>query len=142
MERWGRLMWRIGAGVWLGSMFFLFFVIAPNVFRVLPEAMAGQLVDAIFPIYYRIGLVFGGLLLLGAAVSVGTQRVRARWVLVAAGVVNFLLVWWADRILAHMTRLASTRALFHALHQRSLIIGAASFVVILFAVVFEALAVD
>lgn len=138
VERWGRIFWRLGAGVWIGTIFFLFFGIAPNVFRVLPEPYAGRMVDALFPIYYGIGLAFGGLLLLGAVLRVGSARIRDHWVLVAVGAANFLMVVWADRILAAMNRLQPSSAVFHALHQRSLAIGVVVFLVMLFGTVFEA----
>lgn len=139
MERWGRLLWRLGSGIWLGSMFFLFVAIAPNVFRVLGDNLGGRLVDAMFPTYYAIGLGSGGMLLLGAVLSMGTHRGWSRWALVAVGVVNFLLIWWAVRILAVMHRISPSGALFHSLHQRSVAISTVSFVIILFGIVWESL---
>lgn len=140
MERWGRLMWRLGSGLWLGSIFFLFVAIAPNVFRVLPESAAGRLVDTIFPVYYTMGLALGGLLLLGSILRMRAPAGGRSWVPVMVGIVNLLLVWWADRILAAIHRIPPASATFHALHQRSVAISVAVFLVMLFGVAFEALA--
>ncbi len=139
MERWGRLMWRLGSGLWLGSIFFLFAAIAPNVFRVLPEGDAGRLVDAIFPVYYTMGLALGGLLLLGSILRLSAPTGVRSWVPTLVGIVNLLLVWWAERILAAMQRLPAASAVFHTLHQRSVSISVAVFLVMLFGVAFEAL---
>jgi hypothetical protein len=141
MERWGRLMWRLGSGLWLGSIFFLFVAIAPNVFRVLPESDAGRLVDAIFPVYYAMGLALGGLLLLGSVLRMRVQTGVRSWIPTIVGIINLLLVWWADRILAAMQKMSAGSAVFHAMHQRSVAISAVVFVVMLFGVVYEAVAV-
>ncbi|MCL5116080.1 MAG: DUF4149 domain-containing protein [Firmicutes bacterium] len=139
MERWGQLFWRLGTGVWLGSIFFLFAAIAPNVFRILPGVDAGRLVDTIFPIYYAIGLVFGGLALIGALMRLGMARDRNRWVLVGIGLANMLLVLWADHILVVMNRLAANSLQFRSLHERSVVISVVVFLVVLFGMIWEAL---
>lgn len=41
--------------VWVGEIVFLSFVVAPTVFRVLPSATAGQVMGALFPVYYAVG---------------------------------------------------------------------------------------
>lgn len=138
VERWGRLLWRLGASIWLGSIFFLFFAIAPHVFQVLPESQAGRLVDAIFPDYYADGLVFGGVMLLGALLRLGAGREVRRWVLTLVALVNWLLVWWAERILAAMSRISDATGQFHALHARSVVLSVVMFLVVLFGVVWEA----
>ena len=140
MERWGRLLWRLGAGLWLGSIFFLFVAIAPNVFRVLPESDAGRLVDAIFPVYYSMGLALGGVLLIGSIMRMRVQTSGRAWALTIVGIVNLLLVWWAEHILSVMQQLPSASPAFHSLHQRSVAISLAMFVVMLCGVVFEATA--
>lgn len=137
MERWGRLCWYLGLSIWLGSMFLLFAGITPNVFRVLTEAEATRLVDAIFPVYYAVGLVFGGLMLLGAILRLLAGRLANRWVLVAVGIVNWVLVLWADRLLPTMNRLSGTSAAFKALHHLSVVLGALTFLVTLFGLVWD-----
>ena len=69
--------------VWLGEIVFFSFVVAPALFRTLPTADAGRAVGAVFPLYYRLGYVCGGalllttLFLLGGAVSRGWWSVNA-----------------------------------------------------------------
>ena len=46
-------------GVWLGSIVFFSFVVAPRAFAVLEEDAAGELVNAVFPRYYSIGAALG-----------------------------------------------------------------------------------
>lgn len=140
MERWGQLLFRLGTAVWLGTIFFLFFGVATVVFKVIPMPYSGRLVDAVFPIYYGIGFVFGGLLLLGALLRLGTQRLLSGYILSAVGVVNLLLVWWADVVLRRMNHVAAGSAPFRAWHQESVVISIAIFLVVLFGLVFEALA--
>ena len=61
---------------WLGAIIFFSFVAAPAIFRKLDRATAGEVVGVLFPGYYMMGYVCGGLavitLFLGAQqVSVG-----------------------------------------------------------------------
>ena len=51
--------------VWLGSLVFFSFVVAPTLFRTLEPQLAGDAVGAIFPLYARLGVACGAL----AAVS-------------------------------------------------------------------------
>ncbi|MDX1386269.1 MAG: DUF4149 domain-containing protein [bacterium] len=50
--------------LWVGSIFFFSFLTTPTVFATLPREMASQLISAIFPRYYTLGYVAGGVLLL------------------------------------------------------------------------------
>ncbi|MGQ0793704.1 MAG: DUF4149 domain-containing protein [Deltaproteobacteria bacterium] len=45
---------------WIGSIFFFSFFAAPSIFSVLPREAAGDVVAAIFPKYYLVGYVCGG----------------------------------------------------------------------------------
>ncbi|MFQ5665264.1 MAG: DUF4149 domain-containing protein [Candidatus Binatia bacterium] len=65
--------------VWLGEIVFFSFVVAPSIFRALPTAVAGRAVGAIFPTYYRVGYVCGGVLLLASLVFLGGTASRLRW---------------------------------------------------------------
>ena len=74
---------------WLGAIIFFSFVAAPAIFRKLDRATAGEVVGVIFPGYYMMGYICGGLatitLFLGAEqVSVG------KWV--ALGLMIFCTV--------------------------------------------------
>lgn len=138
MKRWGRLGYRLGAGIWLGCIVFLFFGIAPTVFRVVPGRDADTLVKALFPTYYHLGVILGTLALCGALLALEAGRIR-RWGVVAAGVVNLGMVGWAWSLLGVMNRLDAQSATFRALHQRSIVLGLASFVVTLVGFVADSL---
>lgn len=77
MTRLGHLLVILALGVWIGAMTFFSFVVAPVAFGTLGREEAGRLVTAIFPIYYTVGGVAGGLALLvtlGLARAVGRAR--------------------------------------------------------------------
>jgi len=57
-------------GIWLGSIVFFSFVVAPRVFDVLERERAGDVVNSIFPAYYVLGSLFG-VLAFGAGVVRG-----------------------------------------------------------------------
>ena len=59
--------------VWLGSLVFFSFIVAPSLFRALPADMAGDGVSAIFPLYSRLGVACGALAALSA---IGLARMR------------------------------------------------------------------
>jgi len=65
--------------VWVGEVVFFSFVVAPSLFRTFPTEEAGRAVGAIFPTYYRLGYLCGGLLLGTSALLVGTATARAWW---------------------------------------------------------------
>jgi hypothetical protein len=54
-----RFVYLLGVGTWIGVMAFLSFVVAPTVFGVLGAPQAGDVVGAIFPRYYGIGVALG-----------------------------------------------------------------------------------
>ncbi len=54
---------------WLGSIFFFSLVAAPSIFKVLPLETAGDLVSDIFPKYYCIAYVCGGIALVVSILS-------------------------------------------------------------------------
>ena len=50
--------------IWVGAVLFLSFVVAPTLFQTLPPEEAGRAMSSMFPTYYLIGNICGGLLLL------------------------------------------------------------------------------
>lgn len=82
----------VALGVWLGSIVFFSFAVAPQVFSVLPRADAGRVVSAIFPTYYYVGYGCGFVLLLTALLLRGAASIRTctrsrtprRWTISAA----------------------------------------------------------
>jgi len=54
---------------WIGSIFFFSFSAAPSIFKVLPRQIAGDVVTDIFPKYYLIAYVCGGVALITSILS-------------------------------------------------------------------------
>ena len=54
-----RFVYLLTVGTWIGVMAFLSFVVAPTAFAVLEAPQAGDLVGAIFPRYYGLGVSLG-----------------------------------------------------------------------------------
>ena len=64
--------------VWIGSIVFFSFFVAPVVFKSLEREKAGELVGIIFPRYYKVGYACGTLILLSFLAS-GTEGVDLKW---------------------------------------------------------------
>ncbi len=74
--------------VWIGSIIFFSFVVAPTVFRVLSPPDAGRVVRAVFPKYYLVGIVcgviaIGAFLIMSSSHSVWASIAVAQIVLLA-----------------------------------------------------------
>ena len=63
---------------WVGSIIFFSFFVAPVVFKTLEREKAGELVGIIFPRYYMIGYVCGGLVLV-ALLLTGPETAGLKW---------------------------------------------------------------
>ncbi len=63
---------------WIGSIVFFSFFVAPVVFKTLEREKAGEVVGIIFPRYYKLGYVCGGLILLSFLVS-APDAVGMKW---------------------------------------------------------------
>jgi hypothetical protein len=64
-----RFLYFLSLVFWLGSIFFFSFIAARSAFKVLPREMAGDLVADIFPKYYLVAYVCGGVALLSTMIS-------------------------------------------------------------------------
>jgi putative copper export protein len=74
---------------WLGAIIFFSFVAAPAIFRKLDRATAGEVVAVIFPGYYMMGYVCGGLA--GITLFLGAEQVSVgKWV--SLGIMIFCTV--------------------------------------------------
>lgn len=60
-------------GVWLGAIVFFSLIVAPRAFSVLEEDAAGDLVNAVFPVYYSFGVALG-VVGVGAGVARGVVK--------------------------------------------------------------------
>ena len=125
-------LYLVALGVWLGSIVFFSFAVAPQVFGVLPRPDAGRVVSAIFPLYYSVGYVCGGVMLLGAILLRGSSSAATRGWTFAAALTGLMLVvtLYAGLIVqprAHTLRSAmqdapdvvATKAEFDQLHRRA-----------------------
>lgn len=81
----------VALGVWLGSIVFFSFAVAPLVFSALPRADAGRVVSAIFPVYYYVGYGCGALVLLTALLLRGSAPIPTRTWTISAAVAGLLL---------------------------------------------------
>ena len=86
MSTLARIIHLLAVSLWLGSVAFVSFVAAPIIFRTLPRNLAGDVMGAIFPAYYSVGLVCGAVAFLALLAAVGfgggwTLRVGAVGVL-------------------------------------------------------------
>lgn len=74
-------------GAWVGVMLFLSFVVAPTAFNLLETPRAGDLMGALFPRYYGIGVSLG-VAALGAALFLQRRAAqRRRWTVVVVALV-------------------------------------------------------
>ncbi len=53
----------LALALWVGAIFFFSFITTPTVFTNLPREIASQFLSALFPRYYFLGYVAGGILL-------------------------------------------------------------------------------
>jgi len=58
-----RFLYIISLTFWIGSIFFFSFISARSVFKILPRELAGDLMADIFPKYYFIAYICGGVAL-------------------------------------------------------------------------------
>ena len=68
---------------WLGGMVFFSLFTAPVIFRLLPRAEAGTVVAGLFPRYYLLGYIAGGIALVLACYFGLARPGRLWWGLVA-----------------------------------------------------------
>lgn len=98
--------------VWLGTIVFFSFGVAPAVFTTLPIETAGAAVGAIFPRYYGFCLVAGGALILSATGLALAADAGRRWFTIAGlGAIMFAMTLYAAVALQ-----PRASALRHALH--------------------------
>ena len=99
--------------VWIGSIVFFSFVVAPTVFKVLKPEDAARLQRALFPRYYLVGLLCAavGIVCVGILLA---DRAFGKW----PGILSLLLLaatgatdlWLRQTIVPHMAELREQRA--------------------------------
>jgi hypothetical protein len=146
-----RSLTAIAVSAWLGVMGFFAFVAAPAAFGALEREAAGRFVAAVFPRYYLLGVILGGLALVGLAAPPLLGGGRPGWLpvaLVLAMVALTLYAWLAVLPAAQAAREAmrlapdgpaSSEALtFARLHRLSTMLNAAVMLAGVAVVVLEA----
>ena len=126
----------LALGLWIGTIASVSFLVAPLAFSVLAPAQAGDVVGAIFPSYYRLGIVVGAVAVtaaLGLRRRAESPRVWSWTATLAA--VGLAATLWAGIVVhpaARARRLAlttagaapSTDAEFQRLHHRAVALNA------------------
>ena len=122
---------------WLGGMVFFSIITAPVIFTRLPLAEAGKVVAGIFPRYYTMGYVAGGLGLVLGIYLAATRAARIWWVAAAFAIAAALAITlYAGIIIRPQVDSIRTvaeqanpdpaqRAEFDRLHHRSVLLNTA-----------------
>jgi len=63
-----KFLYLLSLTLWIGSIFFFSLITAPSIFKVLPRNLAGDLVSDIFPKYYLIAYICGGIALITSCI--------------------------------------------------------------------------
>ncbi|MCG3150224.1 MAG: hypothetical protein PCFJNLEI_03705 [Verrucomicrobiae bacterium] len=103
----------ISLAMWVGSIMFFSFVVAPTVFKVLKPEDAAKLQRALFPKYYLVGIICAGI----GIVCVGlllAERAVGKW----PGVLSLLLLaamggtdlWLRQAVVPQMAEIREQRA--------------------------------
>ncbi len=90
----------LALGLWIGTIASVSFLVAPIAFAILGSAQAGDVVGAIFPAYYRMGMVVSAITVVAALllrVSAARPRVFT-WTAVLAAV-GLLATTWAGVVI-------------------------------------------
>ena len=61
-----KFLYSLSLTFWIGSIFFLAFVAAPSIFKILTREQAGDVVSEIFPKYYAISYLCGAVALISS----------------------------------------------------------------------------
>ncbi len=99
--------------MWIGSIMFFSFVIAPTVFKVLKPDDAARLQRAMFPKYYLVGILCAGVGLVCVGLLLA-ERAFGKWpgvlsllLLAAMGATDF---WLRQTVVPHMAEIREQRA--------------------------------
>lgn len=135
----GHLLFRLGSGLWLGAIFFFFVAVAPKVFQVVSMPASGHFIDQVFPMYYAIGLWFGGAAMVGAILVAWFSHTKPSWVVAAGAIISWIMVVYAHALLHRMNRLNPSSGQFAGLHHLSIVINTVIMIVIVASMAVEAL---
>ena len=140
-----RSLYLLSLVFWLGSIFFFSFIAARSAFKILPREMAGDLVADIFPKYYLVAYVCGGVALLSTMINwaagyttsgvVYTLRIAILFIMLGLSVyAGTIITPSAHELRMEMRTLSKdlpgyneVRRNFSSLHKRSAIINSVIF---------------
>src|SRR2546426_11948434 len=103
----------VSLGLWVGSIIFFSFFIAPTVFKELKPVDAARLQRALFPKYYLVGILCAGIGIVCVGLLVA-ERAFGKW----PGVLSLLLLavmggtdfWLRQTVVPHMAEIRGQRA--------------------------------
>jgi uncharacterized membrane protein len=64
-----RFLYLLSIIFWIGTLFFFSSSVAPSIFKTLPRQMAGEVISGIFPKYYLVAYICGGIALITSILS-------------------------------------------------------------------------
>ena len=130
----------LALGLWIGTIATVSFLVAPVVFTILAPAQAGDVVGAIFPSYYRIGIVVAVIAVVAALRLRAHASAPGAWswtaALAALGLGATLWAGWVVHPAARERRSAltaagtapSSDAEFQRLHHRAVVLNGVALV--------------
>ena len=85
------VVYRLALSLWVGGIALFTFIVTPVIFRTQGRDAAGKIVGAIFPSYFRYGMVLAGVTLLARIVAGGAFHGVRQWAGTALIVIALLL---------------------------------------------------
>lgn len=135
----GRLIWRLGSGIWLGTTIFFAVVVAPAVFQQIPMPMSGRFITFIFPIYYEMGLWILGAAVVGRVYLAWNQRTPKNWLVAVGAAASWIMLVYAHSLLTRMQQLSPSSGTFHGLHHQSIVVNTLMMVMLAVSIGYDAL---
>jgi len=113
MTQWVKWLYLLTLAVWIGSIVFFSFAVAPTVFKTLKPEDAAALIRRIFSKYYLIGIICGGIGIVCVGLLVA-DHAFGKWpailsLLLLAGMGGTDL-WLRQGVMPHMNHLRDQRA--------------------------------
>src|SRR5438093_9875890 len=106
-------LYLVALAVWVGSIIFFSFVIAPTVFKVLKPEDAARLQRALFPKYYLVGILCAGIGIACVGLLVA-RRAFGIWPGLASLILLALMgatdLWLRQAVVPHMAEIREQRA--------------------------------
>lgn len=125
----------LALGLWLGTIGFFSFVAAPRTFAVLSRDRAGDVVNDIFPRYYRLGVTFGAVAVVVAGLGLFRPG-RSVWLFVVVTGAGLGVVLAAYSVWILIPRMEEAGdAAFETYHRRSVVLNGLTLLVVLVAFV-------